>query len=184
MKLEFLGLLKKKARVLFLGLDNAGKTTLLGRLKDNRMTTNPPTTHPTSEELHLGNLHVTTFDLGGHVQVRKIWNSYFPIADGIIFMVDASRPDRLAEAQVELQSLLKSTQLTNIPFLILGNKIDVDGAVSESVMAEKLELNLLRTGKSTSKSLNKGTRRIEIYMCTVLCGQGYGEGLLWLTQNI
>jgi GTP-binding protein SAR1 len=182
--LEFWGLLRKNAQILFLGLDNAGKTTLLCRLKDDRMATHHPTTHPTSEEFQLGNLRLTTFDLGGHIQIRKIWTSYFPTADGIVFIVDASRKERLEEAQRELTSLLSCEQLMNTPILVLGNKIDVPSAIGEEQLVQSLGLSGQLTGKMTGSSFNKGTRPVEVYMCSVLCRQGYGEGLLWLSHYL
>lgn len=178
------GLYHKNAKILFLGLDNAGKTTLLRMLKDNRAVSAEPTIHPNTEELIVGHLKLKAFDLGGHETARRLWQDYTTTVDGVVFLVDAIDRQRFPEAKRELDNLLSSDELRGVPFLVLGNKIDMPSAASEEEL--KYALGLVDTyGKDVSSQYYEndcGACPIEVYMCSVVRRMGYKDAFQWLSN--
>lgn len=182
--LSALGLYHKNAKILFLGLDNAGKTTLLQMLKEGRVATYDPTLHPNQDELIIGKIRFQTFDLGGHETARTLWQEYFASGvDAVVFLVDACDRERFPEAKKELDALLVQEDLANVPFLVLGNKVDLGTAPSEEDL--RYQLGLYETyGKDTKGERAPSIRPVELYMCSVVKKMGYGDGFKWLSQFI
>ena len=173
--LGYLGLYNKKANIVFLGLDNAGKSALLHVLKTDRVTQTRPTIHPHSEELKMGNLVLNTYDLGGHETARKIWKDYFPAVNAILFLVDSVDVKRFPEAYKELNDILETPELVNIPIAILGNKIDMAGAVSIEELKAALHYDEL---------MAKENRPMEVFMTSVTKKIGFSAALEWISTKL
>jgi GTP-binding protein SAR1 len=121
------------------------------------------------DELIIGKIRFKTFDLGGHEIARKLWREYFATGvDGVVFIVDAGDRTRFPEAKRELDALLTSEELANVPFLILGNKIDLGTAASEDELRN--QLGLYETyGKEVSASLVAMNIHTYIHTCIQPC---------------
>ena len=173
---EWLGFFQKNANIVFLGLDNAGKTTLLYMLQSDRFTQTDSTMHPHQAEVTIGNIRFNSYDLGGHQQARKTWAEYCGTLDGIIFMVDAAEHDRLEESKVELQKLLEMPELSNVPFVVFGNKIDKKESLKEEELRGVLGLPYHQTWGKEASQKNPSARPIEVFMCSVVKRVGYQDG--------
>jgi len=180
---DFLGLFPRDAKICFLGLDNAGKTTLLQMLKEGRVSVSKPTLYPQNEELMIRNIRFRTFDLGGHETARRIWKDYYATVNGLIFIVDAADRTRFVEAREELHMLLEEPSLHDVPIAVLGNKIDIAVAASEDELRHSLGLPRHMTcGKDAVAAAGKQARRVEVFMCSVVKQMGYAEAFEWLSK--
>ena len=174
------GLYIKHGKLIYMGLDNAGKTTLLRLVAEDKIVAHAPTQRATHETLDLGPVKFECYDLGGHTEARETWKDYYVDADAIVFMVDAYDRARFLEAKKELDSLLTATQLREVPMIVLGNKIDLHGAASEMELRQALGLTQT-TGKG-ARVADGSSRAIEVFMCSVINRTGFKDGFEWLSN--
>jgi len=162
----------KEVRILMLGLDAAGKTTILYRLKLAEVINTVPTVGFNVEMVEYGNIKFNVFDVGGQDQIRKLWRHYFQGTDGLIYVVDSSDRDRINDAKEELDKMLQEQQLADAALLVLANKQDLPNAMTAAEIMEKLELQKLRHRKWFIQSTIAPT------------GDGLYEGLDWLSRSL
>lgn len=163
---------KQDVRILMVGLDAAGKTTILYKLKLGEIVTTIPTIGFNVETVEYKNLKFTMWDVGGQDKLRPLWRHYFQNTNGIIFVVDSNDRDRVGQAREELQKMLAEDELRNAVLLVFANKQDLPNAMSTTEVQEKLGLHSLRQ------------RNWFIQGCCATTAQGLYEGLDWMSANI
>jgi ADP-ribosylation factor-like protein 1 len=155
-------------RILILGLDNAGKTTLLYKLQLNQIIETVPTIGFNVETVTYNNLQLQVWDLGGQGTIRPYWRCYYPNTNAVIYVVDSTDVDRMSIAKQEMITMLQESDLKGIPLLVFANKQDVPGALSEAQVSEMLGLSLIKN------------RQWRIVKASAKLGEGVAEGLDWL----
>ncbi|XP_031560493.1 ADP-ribosylation factor-like [Actinia tenebrosa] len=131
-----------QARILMLGLDAAGKTTVLYKLKLNENVSTIPTIGFNVETVTpVKNLTLTIWDVGGQEKIRPLWRHYYQGTNGLIFVIDSSDITRIAEAREELFGVIDSEEFVGVPVVVLANKQDLPAAMNASQMVEKLGLS-------------------------------------------
>jgi len=171
-----MGLFLKQGKLLVLGLDNAGKSTLLTVLMKDEVVPTAPTHQPVTDVIKVGHMKLRAVDMGGHEIARRMWLQYSHETDGVVYIVDACDRERFLEAALELHKLLAASALpAGTPVLILGNKGDLPHAATQEELYWGLGLDEL---------FKKGDRPLGLFMCSVFERRGYIEGFDWLSQHI
>merc|ERR1711977_761697 len=135
---------KKDCRILMVGLDAAGKTTILYKLKLGEIVTTIPTIGFNVETVEYKNISFTVWDVGGQDKIRPLWRHYYQNTQGLIFVVDSSDRERIQESHDELHKMLNEDELRDAIVLVFANKQDLPNALSVTELTEKLGLNQLR----------------------------------------
>ncbi|XP_023665427.1 ADP-ribosylation factor-like 4ab isoform X2 [Paramormyrops kingsleyae] len=157
--------------IVILGLDCAGKTTVLYRLRFNEFVNTVPTKGFNTEKIKVsvGGSRAVAFhfwDVGGQEKLRPLWRSYTRCADGIVFVVDSVDVERMEEAKTELHKITRAVENQGVPVLVVANKQDLRSALPLSEVAKLLALSEL--GAATPWHLQPA--------CAII-GDGLGEGL-------
>ncbi len=163
---------KQECRILMVGLDAAGKTTILYHFKLDELVTTIPTIGFNVETVEHKNVSFTVWDIGGQDKIRALWRLYFQETEGIIFVVDSNDRDRVQEAKAELFRLLKEEELKNCVLLVYANKQDLPNVMTTTELTDKLGLLLLRN------------RNWYIQATSAVKGAGLLEGLEWIGNQI
>ncbi|KAG0709836.1 ADP-ribosylation factor [Suillus ampliporus] len=162
----------QETRLVMIGLDAAGKTTILYKLKLGEVVTTIPTIGFNVETVEYKKIAFTVWDVGGQNKIRPLWKYYFNDAQAVIFVVDSSDRDRIAEAKEELRGLMNDDQLRDALLLVFANKQDLPGAMSASELTDKLDLRTFRQ------------RTWYMQSTCATSGEGLYEGLEWLATNL
>uniref|UniRef100_A0A7S3VGK6 Uncharacterized protein n=1 Tax=Dunaliella tertiolecta TaxID=3047 RepID=A0A7S3VGK6_DUNTE len=162
----------REARILVLGLDNAGKTTILYRLQVGEIVATIPTIGFNVETVTYKNIKFQVWDLGGQTSIRPYWRCYYPNTQAIIYVVDSTDHERIGTSREEFHAILDEDELKDSLILVYANKQDLPGALSDAQIAEGLGLYSIKN------------RTWAIFKTSAVKGEGLTEGLDWLSNAL
>ena len=172
-----LGLSNAEARILVIGLDNSGKTTLINHIKPQKAIATfevTPTVGYQVETFTKHNLNFTILDMSGSSTYRSLWEQYYNDVSAIIFVLDSTDKVRMCIARDELDELLNNPLIKSrsLPICFFANKMDVPGSLTP--------VDCMR-GMGLEKIDNKPWH---ITSSNALTGAGVDEGVMWLAEKL
>lgn len=132
---------EREMRILILGLDNAGKTTIVKKLKGEDVHTISPTLGFDINTLEFDRYKLNLWDVGGQQTIRAYWRNYFEQTDGIVWVVDSADVMRMGDCRRELEQLLMEERLAGASLLVLANKQDIEGTLTSQEIVKQLSLD-------------------------------------------
>uniref|UniRef100_A0A7S1CCX3 ADP-ribosylation factor-like protein 6 n=1 Tax=Bicosoecida sp. CB-2014 TaxID=1486930 RepID=A0A7S1CCX3_9STRA len=173
---QALGLSKRECKILVVGLDNSGKTTLINRLKPKKSSSYEvvPTVGFSVESFSKNGLAFTAFDMSGQGRYRSLWETYYADVQAIIYVLDSTDKVRMCVAKDELDHMLahKAIKEARVPVLFFANKMDKPSALTPAECMEELGLSAL-----TDKAWH-------IAASCAVTGEGVEEGIEWLANHV
>lgn len=161
----------KEHKVLMVGLDGAGKTTILYRLKVGHSVPTIPSVGFNVETIQYNNVSFNIWDVSGGIGIRPLWRHYLHSVECVIFVVNGTDRARISEVKHELDQILESSEVQNSVLLILNNKQDLENVMSTNEIIELLDLKRYSSREWTIQPTNS------------LTGEGLVEGLDWIYQH-
>ncbi|XP_078080273.1 ADP-ribosylation factor-like protein 5B isoform X1 [Mustelus asterias] len=156
-------------KVIIVGLDNAGKTTILYQFLMNEVVHTSPTIGSNVEEIVVKNTHFLMWDIGGQDMLRSTWSTYYTNTEFVILVVDSTDRERLTLTKEELYKMLAHEDLRKAAVLVFANKQDMKNSMSAAEISKFLTLTSIRD------------HPWHIQACCALTGEGLGQGLEWMT---
>ena len=165
---------KKELKILMVGLDHAGKSTIISAMQMGKPVAYQP--KPTIgfnlEELILKNFKLKMWDISGQVRYRELWKHYYEGANAIIFVVDSTDKERIPEVKEELQRVLSEQDLKVMRVLVFANKQDVKGAMKTKEIKDGLGIGMEVEGK------------VKVQEASAVNYEGLLDGFTWLINEI
>ncbi|XP_016108560.1 ADP-ribosylation factor-like protein 5B [Sinocyclocheilus grahami] len=162
----------REHKVIIVGLDNAGKTTILYQFLTKEAVQTSPTIGSNVEEIAVKKTRFLVWDIGGQESLRASWNSYYCNTEIVILVVDSTDRERLTVTKEELHHMLAHEDLQNASVLVLANKQDMKNSMSAAEISQSLTLS----------SLN--ARSWHIQACCALTGEGLPASLDWMRSRV
>ncbi|KAM8905180.1 ADP-ribosylation factor-like protein 11 isoform 1-T2 [Spinachia spinachia] len=160
-------------QVVLMGLDLAGKSTLLARLLTGQVVETSPTVGFNVGSLELDKkTSLTVWDVGGQKSMRANWRYYLDDCKALVFVVDSSDPARLPEAQKVLKKVLNEEKLRGVPLMVLANKKDLADSMTIREISNQLDLQ------------SHDDRLWEIQACSALKGLGLLQAFMSISKLI
>ncbi|XP_039372925.1 putative ADP-ribosylation factor-like protein 5C isoform X2 [Lepidochelys kempii] len=156
-------------KVIIVGLDNAGKTTILYQFLMNEVVHTSPTIGSNVEEIILRKTHFLMWDIGGQETLRSTWNTYYSNTEFVILVIDSTDRERLTVTKEELYKMLAHE---NAAVLIFANKQDVKNSMTTSEISKFLTLSSIKD------------HPWHIQGCCALTGEGLPAGLEWMKSRV